>query len=253
MNYHRLLNLVISLGSILLENGAETYRVEESILHIMEGYGVENAEVFVIPSMLIVTIRPHDTEKVFTQQKRIRSRGTDLTKITDANDLVRRISHEQMELDKLECEIAAIRKGPVYSSAALYFAHAITGAGFSLFFGGSMIDAFFALFSGALVKFIFDQMGKLGTNSFFTNILASAALTAVAGFASVSPLHANMDTTIIGPMMLLVPGMALTTCMRDVIAGDYISSLVKLLEVLIIGLGIALGAYLAMSAMNLFI
>ena len=37
MNYHRLLHLVISLGATLLENGAETYRVEESILRIFQG------------------------------------------------------------------------------------------------------------------------------------------------------------------------------------------------------------------------
>ena len=59
-----------------------------------------------------------------------------------------------------------------------------------------------------------------------------------------------MDTTIIGPMMLLVPGMALTTCMRDIIAGDYISSLVKLMEVVMIGLGVALGAFISMTAMG---
>ena len=93
-------------------------------------------------------------------------------------------------------------------------------------------------------------MGKLETNTFFTNILASATLTAWAGLMSVSPLQASMDTTIIGPMMLLVPGMALTTCMRDIIAGDYISSLVKLMEVVMIGLGVALGAFISMTAMG---
>ena len=115
------------------------------------------------------------------------------------------------------------------------------------------MDAFFALFSGFMVKFIFDQMGKLGTNTFFTNVLASAVLTAWAGLISMSPLHGDMDMIIIGPMMLLVPGMALTTGMRDIIAGDYLSSIVKLTEVLMIGLGVALGAYLSMSAMGLLL
>ena len=251
MNYHRLLNLVISLGSVLLENGAETYRVEESILRIFQSHGVENTEVFVIPSMLIVTIRPNDTEKVYTQQKRIRSRGTDLTKISEANDMCRYFCIHDLSLDEMEAAVQRIRKGPVYSQSTLYIAYAIAGACFSLFFGGSMMDAFVALFSGALVKLIFDQMGKMGHNAFFTNVLASAVITLIAELASISPLAVNMDTTIIGPMMLLVPGMALTTCMRDIIAGDYISSLVKMLEVIMIGLGVALGAYLAMSAFAL--
>lgn len=253
MNYHRLLNLVISLGSVLLENGAETYRVEESILRIFQGHNMAQVEVFVIPSMLIVTIRPEGSEKIYTQQKRIKVRGTDLTKIKDANNLCRYYCIHDMSLDELEEQIQLIRHGPVYKQGIQYLGNVLAGCGFALFFGGSLVDAFCAIFSSILVKFIFDQMGKLDTNTFFTNILASAVLTAIAGIASVSPLQANMDTTIIGPMMLLVPGMALTTCMRDLIAGDYISSLVKLMEVVMIGLGVALGAFFSMTAMSFLI
>ena len=155
-----------------------------------------------------------------------------------------------MTLDELEQRIEDILHGAFYSQKTQYLGHVLAGSGFALFFGGSLIDAFCAIFSSLMVKFIFDQMGKLETNTFFTNILASATLTAWAGLMSVSPLQASMDTTIIGPMMLLVPGMALTTCMRDIIAGDYISSLVKLMEVVMIGLGVALGAFISMTAMG---
>lgn len=251
MNYHRLLNLVISLGSVLLENGAETYRVEESILHIFHGHNMAQVEVFAIPSMLIVTIRPEDSDQLYTQQKRIRSRGTDLTKISEANALVRYYSTNDMSLDELENSINKIKNGKTYSQFQKYLAYICTGFGFSLFFGGSIIDAFCAIFSSACIKFIFDKMGNLGTNIFFTNILASAVLTGWAGFVSLSPIGANMDTTIMGPMMLLVPGVTLTTCVRDLIAGDYLSSIVKLAEVITVGLGIALGAYLAMFTMGL--
>ena len=251
MSYHRLLNLVISLGSVLLENGAETYRVEESILHIFHGHQMAQVEVFAIPSMLIVTIRPEGSDKIYTQQKRIRSRGTDLTKISEANALVRYYSCNDMTLDELEDAICKIRNGKTYSLFQQYLAYILAGFGFSLFFGGSLVDAFCAIVSSACIKFIFDKMGRLGTNTFFTNILASLVLTGWAGIVSLSPLAANMDTTIIGPMMLLVPGVTLTTGVRDLIAGDYISSVVKLAEVITVGLGIALGAYLAMFAMGL--
>ena len=250
MNYHRLLHLVIMLGSTLLENGAETYRVEESILRIFQGHDMAQVDVFVIPSMLIVTVRPEGSEKIYTQQKRIRVRGTDLTKISEANELCRYYCTHDMTLDELEQRIEAIRHSTSYHQLTQYIGHILVGSGFSLFFGGSIVDAFCAIFSSIMVKFIFDQMGKLENNTFFTNVLASATLTAWAGLMSISPLHANMDTTIIGPMMILVPGMALTTGMRDIIAGDYISSLVKLMEVVMIGLGVALGAFISMSAMG---
>ncbi len=251
MMYHDYLTQAIELGAVLLENGAETYRVEESLLRMFQSRGVEKADVFVIPSMLIVTIHPDDTFKSFTQQKRIRVRGTDLTKLSEANALVRRACAEEMTSEELKVAIKAIRKGLTYNTMEQYVGYAAGGVGFCLFFGGSMLDAGLSIFSSLAVKFIFDQMGKLGHNAFFTNVLASAFLTLWAALMSVPFIGGNMDNIIIGPMMLLVPGMALTTSMRDIIAGDYLSSIVKLVEVLMIGLGVALGAYLAMTGLSL--
>lgn len=247
MNFHRLLSLVLDLGAILLENGAETYRVEESILYILHGQGIDNAEVFVIPSMIIATIHPPGSEKLYTQQRRIRARGTDLARISSANQLCRDLRAKQLDLDQMEAAIRQVRQTPRYSIWKQFAAYGLSAAFFSLFFGGGLPEALVALVAGLVVRFCVGAMGRLGTNPFFTNILASASLMVLACLATISPLHTDLDSTAIGALMLLVPGMTLTTCFRDTIAGDYISSLVKLLEVLMVGLGVALGAFISLS------
>ncbi len=249
MNYDRLLNLVVQLGSLLLENGAETYRVEESMLRIFQKYDISDADVFVIPTMLIVTIRPNE-QTTLTQQKRVRSRGTDLTKISDANNLCRRMCYSVVPLEEVEECIAAIRRGPVFSRRVQYIAYAAAGFSFALFFSSTLIDALCAALCGVVIKFIFEQMSRWGANVFFIHVTASAAVTALAELFSASPLSADMDKIIIGAIMLLVPGVTLTTCMRDTIAGDYVSALTKLMEALLIGTGVALGTYIAMSLMG---
>ncbi len=62
----------------------------------------------------------------------------------------------------------------------------------------------------------------------------------------------NSDKMIIGTLMNLVPGIAITNVMRDIIAGDLIAGLVKLTEALLVATAIALGAGMAITLSQIF-
>lgn len=49
-----LLDFVCELGIRLLRNGAEIYRVEESVRRVLEIYGVDGINVFAIPSLILI-------------------------------------------------------------------------------------------------------------------------------------------------------------------------------------------------------
>ena len=55
-------------------------------------------------------------------------------------------------------------------------------------------------------------------------------------------LAPSLDALIIGCLMLLVPGVALTNAMREIVAGDTYSGLSRTAEAILIATGIALGA-----------
>ena len=63
MNYNTLLDLATNVGYELAMAGAETFRVEESIVRIMAAYGVE-ADVFAIPNYLVVSITDEQVDVV---------------------------------------------------------------------------------------------------------------------------------------------------------------------------------------------
>lgn len=58
-------------------------------------------------------------------------------------------------------------------------------------------------------------------------------------------LYSNVDKVMIGSIMLLIPGIALTNALRDLFAGDTISGILRLLEALIQAGAIACGFALA--------
>ena len=60
-------------------------------------------------------------------------------------------------------------------------------------------------------------------------------------FSLLSP-SIHSDAIIIGVLMNLVPGLALTNCIRDVMAGDLTAGVSKLSDVILTAVSIALGA-----------
>ena len=43
-----ILTLAVEIGDTMLRNGAEIYRVEDSLIHILESCNVENFDVYVL-------------------------------------------------------------------------------------------------------------------------------------------------------------------------------------------------------------
>jgi len=82
------------------------------------------------------------------------------------------------------------------------------------------------------------------TSKYEYGALCAEILTAVG-------LGAHLDQIIIGALMALVPGIALTNAMRDVMAGDMVSGISKVAEALLIGGAIALGTALSLGMFHM--
>ena len=95
-------------------------------------------------------------------------------------------------------------------------------------------------------------LGNFGTNSFFQNIFGSALVAGLSVWTTAMGWTVNYDKMIIGTLMNLVPGIAITNVMRDILGGDLIAGIIKLVESLMVAVGIALGAGLAISTLRYF-
>ena len=70
MDSDKLLNLATSLGCLLAESGAEISRVEESVYRLLQAYQGKDAQVFAIPSCLIVSLMAEDGRPVTRMRRR---------------------------------------------------------------------------------------------------------------------------------------------------------------------------------------
>lgn len=246
MNYDELIILTTDVGCLLLANGAEIYRVEESMQRIFRAYGVKNGEVFAIPTCINATIITPEGRPV-TVIKRIPVRGTNLDRVERGNDLCRRICRSTPEFKAVRRELAVIEHRPVYGIGFQILLFALVAFTFTLFYGGSFLDGICAMFCGAVIKVICHNMNRFNANSFFVNIIASFAAAAIALIATQFDITLNTDKIIIGALMNLVPGIAITSFMRDIIAGDLMAGLIRFMESMLVATAIAIGAGIALT------
>ncbi len=240
MDYYALLDLCTDLGYRLAMCGAETFRVEESIHHIMKAYGLQ-AEAFAIPNNLTVSIET-PAGKPMTRMRRIGFHGTDLDSVERYTGLSRRICRERPEPKTAQQWLLDTDKSlRSYSIPWVLGGNALGAAGFSVFFGGSLWDLPWALACGLLVGAVGLWMDRLRANPYFRTIAASFFMALLAYTLSALDLAQNPDTVIIGTLMILVPGLLFTNAMRDIIYGDTTSGVNRTVQVFLIAVAIALG------------
>ncbi len=251
MNYDALLITTTEIGFQLLKNGAETYRVEDSVTHVLKAYNenLTDINVFAIPNCLIVSFTT--TQNVtYTKTKRILNRNQNIDRIVKINSLCRYITANKPDIAYIDEQIEMIGNLKRYPFAFELFASCLTAGTFTLFYKGTSLDALFAVLIGAIVKCNTSVMKKFKMN-FFTTIIFNSfiiAVFAVLFYRVGFPVH--YDSIIIGCFMLLVPGVAITNSARDFIAGDLLSGTLRLFEAFLIATSIALGSGIAIALLR---
>lgn len=233
------LNFCCGIARELVRNGAEMYRVEESARRILDAYGFESPEVFAIPACILITVQSDGHN--YTKSVRIHSSANNLDKLEKLNSLCRRVCMEHTDLPEAASRLREIMAEPDYPLPVSYLGYGSVAFFFTLLFGGGLFDAAVSFFCGLIVKLTTSKLTKMNANVFFVNLIASMFLVTIPVFLRFLVVPVHPDKVIIGAIMLLVPGVAITNVMRDVIVGDFLTAISKLAEVLIVALAIALG------------
>ncbi len=244
-NSKQILSAILDAGEIMLCSGAEVSRVENTIWHMAKAYGFTRVDVYTIIFSIVVTV--HDGEgNIETQTRRIEERDTNMRRVERINTLSRQVCAKAMPLSEFKQEIENIRNEKGYPNWLIFLVYGISAAAFTVLFGGGAADAAVSFVGGLIVRLALVAGMRLKIQKIVLNMLCAA----VAGLVAVPMvrlgLGQSLDMILIGNIMLLIPGLALTTSLRDMIRGDLISGLLGLCEAVIKALAIAIGIALVL-------
>ena len=234
----KIMELAYEAGAILLENGAEISRVDETMRRIAGHYGVDDESFFVLSNGIMATA------KGFARSRFIPIKGTSLDKVVAVNQLSREVSEGKCDLEQLESRLKAIRAMRPKPAWEQILASAFGSAAFCIIFGG-FADSIAAFVAGLLLWVYMLFVGYRHLSRIAGNITGGLLATALCGVMYQLGLGTHLSNMIIGAIIPLIPGVPFTNGIRDLAHEDYIAGVTRLLDAMLVFFCIALGVALA--------
>ena len=238
---HTVLETAMEAGHILLENGAEIFRVEETMERICRHFGVDSGHFFVL-SNGIFTTGGQGPQGQYAKVQHIPVHGAQLDKVVAVNQLSREVEAGRYTIEEVRAKLEEIRRLPGKRPLMQVLASAVGSAAFCMLFGGSLRDSLVAFLAGLLLHlFILRVCVPSRMSKIIANLCGGALVTLVCILGYNLGLGQNLSHMISGSIIPLVPGVAFTNGIRDIADGDYISGAVRLLDAILVFLCIAIG------------
>lgn len=235
----RVMEIAMRAGQILLSNGAEISRVEETIDRICLHYGIESGNAFVLSNGIFTTMGSR-REEVFAKVQHIPVSGAHLNKVAAVNQLSREIEAGIHTLDDLDRCLDEIERMPGKRKIVQILASAVGSGAFCYLFGGDLGDCAAAFISGFILYIYILNFSK-NRSKIVSNILGGALVTFLCMIMYHLKFGHHISSMIIGSVIPMIPGVAFTNAIRDIADGDYISGSVRMLDAMLSFLSIALG------------
>ena len=242
----RIMDFIMAAGQTLLENGAEVFRVEQTMEIMARSFHLREFHVYVLTNGIFASAGTAEISEV----RNVPVRTTHLGRVAAVNALSREIAETNMSLGEAEYRLAAAQRIP-FPKEWVQLVSGVGGAfSFAMIFGGDLRSAIAAAVAGLAASGYLLLCGRHGLPGGFQKITTASLITLVC-ILLCQALHTSASHAIIGALMILTPGIAFTMGIRDFVHGDYLSGTIRMIDALLIAASIAIGTGLVLSLYSL--
>lgn len=243
-----LLDCCLLAGRIMAESGSEAYRVEDTMQRIASNAGDSTSKSYVTSTGLFINLK----EKNLTGLDHVQKRNINLEKVDAVNALSRKFAQGCISLEELYEQLVLVESDAISFPLPLQVVAAgIASSSLMMIFGGKYSDLLVACIVGML-GFYASYLADEHLNVRYLNyLIASFVVTFSSYVAWRMNLASNVDSIIIGGIMPLVPGVAITNSFRDILAGHLLSGVVRGVEAIFIAGTIGVGTVVAFRLLGI--
>jgi len=242
-NEQKVLDLATLAGHILLENGAEISRVEETMDRIASYYGASSSNFFVLSNGIFTT-----GKESYAKVEFIPFKGARLERVVEVNQISRDIQKGMYTVEQARDKLLAVRNMKPKHWIIQCLGSAVGSAGFCVIFGGGLLDAAAAFTVGLILWLYVIFLAAPHLSKILGNILGAAMATLLCILLHGAGFGVNLGNMIIGSIIPLIPGIPFTNGIKDIANEDYLAGTTRLLDALMVFFCIAMGVYVAFLA-----
>lgn len=242
-----LFRTVLKAGYIIVKNGGETYRAEDTMKRMLASKGFKNISAFVSPTVIILGNNDSDDGNIMLN---IKKRSSNLGRIELVNEVSRKFVTGDIDIYQVSEKLQDIENKIIYPYSYLLVSISLSCAIFAILIGGNYKDFFATLIVSSISFHLSEEINNITDTVFLGNFIASFIVCAVAFIFSLIGFGSTFDFIIVGSVLPLVPGVALTSGIRDFMSGDLLSGVAKSIEAVMIAIAIAFGVGTALVIFN---
>lgn len=240
-NTSLLLETCAVVGQVMLENGAEMYRVEDTMNRIAGETGSVGVS-FVTPTIVMIGLE--ETEHV--KMKRVTDRTTNLSVVQLVNTYSREYTEGKINLGQLLKKVKEVNQHKMTLSTWLkILIAAVVSGSLMIVLGGAWSDFVVTCFIGGVGYSVYLLSQRFLRLKYFDEFIAAFCIGLLTLFFAKIGIGHTTDHMIIGSIMPYVPGLALTNSIRDLQQGHLLSGISRGVEVIIIAAMLAIGIAVA--------
>lgn len=235
------IDAVLLAGRILMESGAEVFRIETTMNHIAKALDIEQFEAYVVNQGIIAS----GTNQLGYQESKVMTvneTSIDLGKLEAVNALSRSLSKQnKVTASYIFHKLRAINDSNPYPLKPILAAYFLGAGGFSLALGSSPSDSFTAAVAGLLAGWFSHLVSPRIHTPFLTTILASSIVSLSVNFLYFLGLGETRSIIILGALMIMVPGGFFVNAIREISHNNFAIGLTLLMSALMTCISISAG------------
>ena len=196
----RIMDFIMAAGQTLLENGAEVFRVEQTMEIMARSFHLREFHVYVLTNGIFASAGTAEISEV----RNVPSRTTHLSRVAAVNALSREIAEGNMSLNEAESRLVLARRIPFPKNWVQLVSGMCGAFCFALIFGGTLRSALAAALAGFLASGYLLLCEQHELPGGFCKISCAALITLVCILAC-RVLGTPASHSIIGSLMILTP------------------------------------------------
>lgn len=258
------IDLALRMGEAMLSTGASAADCVATVLRLMQAYGVRSAHIDITFTSITVSIHRGLEEDPLSVMRVIPARSPDYTRLEGVQHLVDEIvsveerDGEPMDVDAARRRLTRVLAAPhPYRRWVVTLGNSLMGVGIVMLFGATPGMFLVAAVSAALVDRVQRQLYRAGVAAFFAQAVSAAVSASIAlllfwaqsqGFDLLGVQAPSL--VLISGIVILLAGLGLLGATQDALDGYYVTAGARLLEVVLMTLGIAVGVAVVMGLSN---
>ncbi len=243
----KIFKMVLYAAETMVKSGSETYRAEDTIKRMLASRGIFNISTFVSPTVIIIG---DNTQNGVCFIQNIDKRSSNLSRIELVNNLSRSFVNHELNTTEAFNRLKRINEQSLYPYWLIMLGCTTGCAIFSILIGGNFTDFIATMIASSISFHTSEKISEISNTQFLGFFISALIVTFVAICLNKIGLGKNLDSTIVGSVLPLVPGVALTTGVRDFMFGDLLSGMARVMEAATIAIAIAFGVGCSLTFFN---